>query len=154
MFWNQFAISPLKVRDFATLTFVLQSPMHATSGASLQTSFFFLPIQYHHQMLQKFCSSLVQASVFIKKLTLVSTSWAWKKRQWPSSRDHQGSTFARRQSHSPSELPERFRGWEVSMGWIKPWWHSTFLKHFYYDMLPSINKILKQLPGVCKLQIY
>jgi hypothetical protein len=52
-------------------------------------------------MLQKLCSSLVRASVFLKKLTLVSTSRAWKKKQWPSSRDHQGSTL-----HEDNPIPQ------------------------------------------------
>jgi hypothetical protein len=70
-------------------------------------------------MLQKFCSSLVRASVFIKKLTLhrvnVRLELGRRDNDHLRAGDNQGSTFAKRQSHSPSELPERFRGWEVAL---------------------------------------
>jgi hypothetical protein len=40
----------------------------------------------------------------------------------------------------------------VSLGEFYPLLCVNFLKHFY-DMLPSINKILKQLPG-CSMLLY
>jgi hypothetical protein len=52
-------------------------------------------------MLQKFCSSLVRASVFIKKLTLVSTSWAWKKRH-----DHLRATIKDLHSQEDNLIPQ------------------------------------------------